>query len=80
MYRSMEEISLKRAASDLLKVFEPIAISLDCLQSDNCVLGDVFEVWMDLRCQFPDEYFTRIARRSEFGAFLRFRHDDCASA
>ena len=28
----------------------------DRLQSDNCALGDVFEVWMDLRCQIPEEY------------------------
>ena len=61
----MEDISLKRSALDLLRAFRPILVALDRLQADSCPLGEVFEFWLDLRTDFPQEYIHKIANRSD---------------
>ena len=40
-YRYMEDIQVKRAASDMIAVLKPISIALDKFQRDNCLLGTV---------------------------------------
>ena len=42
VYRSMEEISLKRAVDDVFEFLEIMGKCLDCLQKDTCKLSDSY--------------------------------------
>ena len=44
IYRDMQDVGLKRVASELLQIFQPISIALDRLQNDSAVMGDVFDI------------------------------------
>ena len=59
VYRSMEELSLKRSAIDQLGVLNPVNAAINRHQADNCLLGDVFELRWN-----PDEYQEDVAKRS----------------
>ena len=64
LYRFMEHIQIKRSAQDLLSILKPVGIALDKLQSDGVYLGDVVEIWFQLRSVFLEEYLPKIATRS----------------
>ena len=64
VYRFMEELSFKRSATDQLTVLNPASADLNQFQADNCLPGDVFEIWRDLRANIPDEYQEDVAKRS----------------
>ena len=40
-------------------------MALDRLQAVSCNLGEVFENWLDLRPDFPEEYIHKIANSSD---------------
>ena len=65
LYRYLEDISLKRNIQDLQKVFRPISFALDKLQSSSCLLGDVVEIWYEMRTVFPIAYCSKLSGRSE---------------
>ena len=65
LYRYIADISLKRSAQDILRAFQAISVALDRLQADSCTLGEVFEIWLDLRSHFPEEYIHEIANPSD---------------
>ena len=45
IYRLMEDVQLKRTASDLLCIFGPMSKALDRMQRDSCVVSECFEIW-----------------------------------
>ena len=48
------DISLKRRAEDYLSRMKPIAIALDKLQSDKCLISDAVVIWKELQEKFED--------------------------
>ena len=65
IYRDMEDIGLKRVASELLEILKPIAIALDKLQRDTAVLGDVCESWDNLCTAAPSQFQEVVSKRSK---------------
>ena len=63
VYRYMEEVSIKRAATDQLAILEPLSSALNTVQGDKCLLGDVYEIWRNLKNSIPDEYQADVASR-----------------
>ena len=52
----MEQFIIKRNAQDILKIPKPIAVALDRVQSEKAFMGDVFEIWFELRSKCPYDY------------------------
>ena len=65
LHRYMEDIFPKSSALDLLRAFRPISVASDRLQVDSCPLGEFFEIWLDLRSDFPEKYIHKITNRSD---------------
>ena len=61
IYRFMEDVPLKRALADLLKIFTHIGIAFDKLQSDTCTVGSVFQIWNEVCAGSPAEYAEKVA-------------------
>ena len=64
IYRYMEEVSIKRAATDQLAILDPVGEALNKVQSDKCLL-DVREIWRDLKNAIPDEYQAEVSTREQ---------------
>ena len=61
----MEEVSIKRAATDQLAILDPVSEALNKVQSDKCLLGDVCEIWRDLKNAIPGEYQAEVSTREQ---------------
>ena len=64
IYRDMEDIGLKRVASELLEILKPIAIALNKLQRDTAVLGDGCEIRDNLCTASPSQFQEVVSKRS----------------
>ena len=63
--RHMEEVSIKRAETDQLAILDPVSEALNKVQSDKCLLGDVCDIWRDLKNAIPDEYQAEVSTREQ---------------
>ena len=71
VYRFMEDIQFKLAASDIKHVLAPINSASNKIQRDDCYLSECFKSWHELREAFPAEFQQFFCKRMEM-AF-----DDC---
>ena len=60
VYKYLEELSTKRAATDQLPKLEPVS-ALPKVQGDKCLLRDAYEIWRDLKYTVPDENQAHVA-------------------
>ena len=63
IYRSMEDVQLKRTASELLEIFNPLSTSLDTAQSDSSTLSECLELWFNLRMKVPEQFAQEMSHR-----------------
>ena len=63
--RKVQDISIKRNAEDYLKRMKPIAIALDKVQSDSCVLSEAVEVWNRLSEDIASSQPLVVSRKLE---------------
>ena len=63
VYRNMEEIQLKRSASDALAFLKPLGDALDRFQSDCCTIGEAYEIWRKIAQQTPDQFAIHLEKR-----------------
>ena len=61
----MEVVSIKRAATDQLALLDPVSEALNKVHSDKCLLGDVCEIWRDLKKAISDEYQAEVSTREQ---------------
>ena len=61
VYRHMEVVSIKRAATDQLAILDPVSEALNKVHSDKCLL-DVCEIWRHLKNAIPDEYQAEVSK------------------
>ena len=59
----MEEIQLKRGASDVIAFLKPFGVALDRFQCDSCPIGENFEIWMSISNQTPGIYIKLLEKR-----------------
>jgi hypothetical protein len=67
VYRYMEEIQLKRSASDMLRFLQPVGQAVDKFQRDSCTIGECYEIWHSLASEIPDEYVEHLQKRRKMG-------------
>ena len=63
VYRNMEEIQLKRSASDALAFLKPLGDELDRFQSDCCTIGEAYEILRKIAQQTPDQFAIHLEKR-----------------
>ena len=49
----MEEIQLKRGASDVIAFLKPFGDALDQFQCNSCTIGENFEIWRSTSNETP---------------------------
>ena len=59
----MEQISLKRSASDILNFLRQLGDALDKLQSDKCTIAVCVNIWHELSENTPDEFMLKLSKR-----------------
>ena len=53
--RRVMDTNIKRCSEDLLKLLKHIAVALDKVQRDRCDIGEVTEIWKDLKNKLEEE-------------------------
>lgn len=51
--RILEELPVRRAATDLVSYFDPVAFALNCAQRKGTSLGEIVDIWLELVECFP---------------------------
>ena len=65
VYKYMEDILLKRAATDMVEVLKPIKNAINNFQREDCNLAECFEIWNDMRGQFPTQFQSHLTKRAD---------------
>ena len=68
VYRFMEEIQLKRSATDALLFLKPLATALDKFQSNDCGLSLMYEIWQSVLECAPDTFVEKLSNRRNMEA------------
>ena len=68
VYRFMEEIQLKRSATDALLFLKPLATALDKFQSNDCGLLLTYEIWQSVIECAPDTFVEKLSNRRNMAA------------
>lgn len=64
--RLIENLQIRRAASDLLSYHDPIGKANNRMQAEGVTLGESVEIWLDLLNEFPKEdAFKKVLDRSD---------------
>ena len=61
----MENIQLRRAASDLLDLLDPISSAINRFQNDDCFLSEAAELWMELVEKSSPSHKAKAMQRAE---------------
>ena len=64
----MEEIKLRRSATDALFFLKPLATALDKFQSNDCRLSLTYEIWQSLIECDPDTFVAKLSNRRNMAA------------
>lgn len=65
-------LGLKREAESMLEIMKPVAVALDTIQKNNCSLGDVVEVWKNLK--------EKLGNNSKISASFEKRYNQAMSS
>ena len=65
VYRLMEQIQVKRSATELLEVLNPIAEALNKLQSDTAKISDAIDISISLKEAIPERFEPNVKTRMD---------------
>ena len=67
-YRYMEQIQLKRSATEAMEFLKPLAIALDQFQSNACTLSQTIDIWATVKNSAPDHFMQQLSQRRKIAS------------